>query len=45
MLAESPGAVAMLPFQDRQCLMLTNEDTLPTLSEQCGPLTCAACAS
>ena len=42
MLAESPGAVALLPFQDRQCLILANDDALPTLSQKCVLLTCSA---
>ena len=36
-LAESPlaGAVALLPFQARQCLVLAHDDALPNLSKQC----------
>lgn len=34
-IAETAGAVALLPLQPRQCLVLAYEDFLPVLSTRC----------
>ena len=41
-LTQTPDAVALLPLQPQQCLVLTNDDLLPIVSPRCGlrPLPC-----
>lgn len=36
-LTQTPDAVALLPLQPQQCLVLTNDDLLPIVSPRCGP--------
>lgn len=38
-LRHTPGAAALLPFQDTQCLIMTNEDLMQFLSHRCAPAT------
>lgn len=34
-LDNTPGAAQLLPFQDRQCLIMTNGELLPIMSYRC----------